>query len=322
MTAPSARWNCLPRPPSATTTASRPCPSAGSWSAIPMVHWIPRPCSAPMRRWLQPRSSSGLYCAGSHLLPGSTGQEVRAGSTGDRKWAHPLGLGTAGHPDGALEVRARRPRARIPRPSTAPMLPVGTGQEVRARKYGPGSTTGQPRKYGPGSPTRKYGPGSTGQEVRARKYGPGSTGQEVRARKYGPGSTGQEVRARKYGPGSTGQEVRAHLGVETQRQWSDRAIARTTPILMGLFSWITLTAHSLQQESPITQRTAAWYAKPAPTFVDAIALARRHLWLASESFSMSVSDDDRENPFPICIPGLSIPSPTPLERTKSRLAQR
>ena len=26
------------------------------------------------------------------------------------------------------------------------------------------------------------------------------------------------------------------LGVETQRQWSDRAIARTTPILMGLFS--------------------------------------------------------------------------------------
>ena len=34
----------------------------------------------------------------------------------------------------------------------------------------------------------------------------------------------------------TFQEVRAHLGVETQRQWSDHAIARTTPILMGLFS--------------------------------------------------------------------------------------
>ncbi|MDE2844115.1 MAG: hypothetical protein OXN21_12150 [Chloroflexota bacterium] len=52
--------------------------------------------------------------------------------------------------------------------------------------------------------------------------------------------------------------MRAHLGVETQRQWSDRAIARTTPVLMGLFSWIALAAHSLQQESPITQRTAAW----------------------------------------------------------------
>ena len=54
------------------------------------------------------------------------------------------------------------------------------------------------------------------------------------------------------------QEVRAHLGVETQRQWSDRAIARTTPILMGLFSWIALAAHALQERCPITQRTAAW----------------------------------------------------------------
>ena len=96
----------------------------------------------------------------------------------------------------------------------------------------------------------------------------------------------------------TYQEMRAHLGVETQRQWSDRAVARTTPILMGLFSWIALAAHSLQQESPITQRTATWYAKPAPTFVDAIALVRRHLWLASEDFSMSVSDDDREKTVP------------------------
>ena len=31
------------------------------------------------------------------------------------------------------------------------------------------------------------------------------------------------------------QEVRTHLGVETQRQWSDQAIARTTPILMGIW---------------------------------------------------------------------------------------
>ena len=85
----------------------------------------------------------------------------------------------------------------------------------------------------------------------------------------------------------TFQEVRSHLGVETQRQWSDRAIARTTPVLMGLFSWIALAAHLLQKQRPMIQRTAAWYAKPAPTFVDAIALVRRHLWLASEGFSMS-----------------------------------
>ena len=86
------------------------------------------------------------------------------------------------------------------------------------------------------------------------------------------------------------QEVRAHLGVETQRQWSDRAIARTTPVLMGLFSWIGLGAHSLQKRRPIIQRTAAWYAKPVPTSVDAIALVRRHLWIASHTFSTLVPE--------------------------------
>ena len=92
----------------------------------------------------------------------------------------------------------------------------------------------------------------------------------------------------------TFQEVRSHLGVETQRQWSDRAIARTTPILMGLFSWITLAAHLLQKQRPMIQRTAAWYAKPAPTSVDAIAVVRHHLWLASEGFSMSPSHPHSE----------------------------
>ena len=92
----------------------------------------------------------------------------------------------------------------------------------------------------------------------------------------------------------TFQEVRAHLDVETQRQWSDLAIARTTPTLLGLFSWTTLAAHALQKRHPITQRTAAWYDKPSPTFVDAIALVRRHLWLASEDFSLSVADLDTQ----------------------------
>jgi hypothetical protein len=40
----------------------------------------------------------------------------------------------------------------------------------------------------------------------------------------------------------TFQEARAHLGVETQRQWSDPAISRTTPVLLGLFSWVTITS--------------------------------------------------------------------------------
>ena len=88
----------------------------------------------------------------------------------------------------------------------------------------------------------------------------------------------------------TFREVRSHLGVETQRQWSDLVIARTTPVLLGLFSWTTLAAHALQKHHPMTQRTAAWYDKPSPTFVDAIALVRRHLWLASEGFSLSVAN--------------------------------
>ena len=94
---------------------------------------------------------------------------------------------------------------------------------------------------------------------------------------------------------ATFQEVRAHLGVEIQRQWSDRAIARTTPIMMGLFSWVALAAHAFQKRRPIIQRTAAWYAKPAPTFVDAITLVRRHLWIAaSRTLSMSASGTDLE----------------------------
>ena len=92
----------------------------------------------------------------------------------------------------------------------------------------------------------------------------------------------------------TFQEVRTHLGVETQRQWSDLAIARTTPALLGLFSWTTLAAHALQKRHPMTQRKAAWYDKPSPTFVDAIALVRRHLWLASEGFSLSAASPDTQ----------------------------
>ncbi|HEU0021718.1 MAG TPA: hypothetical protein VFR55_08615 [Dehalococcoidia bacterium] len=87
-------------------------------------------------------------------------------------------------------------------------------------------------------------------------------------------------------------EVRAHLGVETQRQWSDRAIARTTPILFGLFSWISLAAHRWQINQPDLPRSAAWDTKSLPTFADAMALVRRHLWQASETFSMSYCEPD------------------------------
>ena len=96
------------------------------------------------------------------------------------------------------------------------------------------------------------------------------------------------------------QEVREHLGVETQRQWSDRAIARTTPMLLGLFSWITLAAKLLHQEHPSVPRAASWYPKMEPTFIDAIALVRRHLWLGSETLStLGSTTDAAKVPLPL-----------------------
>jgi len=85
----------------------------------------------------------------------------------------------------------------------------------------------------------------------------------------------------------TYQEVRLHLGIETQRQWSDLAIARTTPILFGLFSLVTLAAHNLHQHEALSPRSAAWYCKPLPTFSDALATLRGRLWRCSGVFGRS-----------------------------------
>ena len=87
---------------------------------------------------------------------------------------------------------------------------------------------------------------------------------------------------------TTFQEARAHLGVETQRQWSDLAIVRTTPALLGLFSLITIWSNELAQDSAglLRSHAAAWYRKKDPTFSDAIAAVRRVLW-SPPGFSMS-----------------------------------
>ncbi len=77
----------------------------------------------------------------------------------------------------------------------------------------------------------------------------------------------------------TFQEVRAHLGVETQRQWSDRAIARTTPCRLALFSIVTLLAAQLSRRARMAVWTDSWYRKSHPTFTDALAAVRRHIWL-------------------------------------------
>ena len=73
-------------------------------------------------------------------------------------------------------------------------------------------------------------------------------------------------------------ETRAHLGVETQRQWTDKAIARTTPALLGLYSLISLWACDLltTKSHPYS---AAWYRKTSLTFTDAIGAVRLQLWV-------------------------------------------
>ncbi len=89
----------------------------------------------------------------------------------------------------------------------------------------------------------------------------------------------------------TFEEARVHLGVETQRQWSDKAIARTTPTLFALYSVVTLMAERLIETNACPVRTAAWYAKESATFSDTIALVRRHLW-SSCHFSILGSTPD------------------------------
>lgn len=88
----------------------------------------------------------------------------------------------------------------------------------------------------------------------------------------------------------TFQEARAHLGLDSQRQWSEAAIARTTPLLLGLFSWITLLAHVLCSDQAPPVRSAAWYPKALPTFSDAIAWTRLRLW--QETFRLSAPEAD------------------------------
>ena len=76
----------------------------------------------------------------------------------------------------------------------------------------------------------------------------------------------------------TFEETRAYLGVETQRQWSDLAIERETPCLLGLYSVVALLGEALHRRSPIAIRVAAWYPKAEATFSDVLAAVRRECW--------------------------------------------
>ena len=88
------------------------------------------------------------------------------------------------------------------------------------------------------------------------------------------------------------QEARRHLGFETQRQWSEMAIRRTTPALLGLFSVVTLFAdHQMREAAGALRRQAAWYHKRHPTFADALAVVRKELWAGATFYGSPAHSD-------------------------------
>ncbi len=87
----------------------------------------------------------------------------------------------------------------------------------------------------------------------------------------------------------TFEESRAHLGIETQRQWSDLAIERSTPLLFGLYSLVVLFGQAGHPDGQIPVAQAAWYHKQTATFRDVLAVIRRDLW-GPETFPTSLTD--------------------------------
>jgi hypothetical protein len=85
---------------------------------------------------------------------------------------------------------------------------------------------------------------------------------------------------RRWRCGTTFEEARRHLGVATQRPWSDRAILRTTPALRGLCSLVAAWASEIQARGGLPLAAPGWYPKRTPTFSDALAAVRAELWRA------------------------------------------
>jgi hypothetical protein len=94
----------------------------------------------------------------------------------------------------------------------------------------------------------------------------------------------------------TCEEARAPLGFESPRPWSDQAIARTTPVLLGLSSLVTLLALQLSQSAPIPVSATAWYRNVEPTFTDGLTLVRQHLWRAR--YVVNSTPEAESMPFP------------------------
>ena len=92
----------------------------------------------------------------------------------------------------------------------------------------------------------------------------------------------------------TFEETRAHLGIETQRQWSDQAIARTTPLLMALLSILVLVAVKMHEtKNLVVQETTSWYDKKGElTLADILMVIRRSIWV---KMYFSISKNHEKN---------------------------
>ncbi len=93
----------------------------------------------------------------------------------------------------------------------------------------------------------------------------------------------------------TFEETREHLSIETQRQWSDKAILRTTPILMGLYSLVCLMAIRLGQHQLLHIGKTAWYKKTHITFSDMLRAVRMVIWKKHLFTGMSKITPSEEN---------------------------
>jgi hypothetical protein len=114
----------------------------------------------------------------------------------------------------------------------------------------------------------------------------------------------------------TFREARDHLGVETQRQWSDHAITRTTPCLLALFSIVTLLAARLGHRACSAVWTNAWYRKRRPTFTDTLAAVRRQFW-SEQGLLLSRRSAEATNSARRSTTASPTRSATPLKQPKS-----
>lgn len=109
-----------------------------------------------------------------------------------------------------------------------------------------------------------------------------------------PDDTARQIVARfikRWSVEATFEESRAHMGIQTQRQWSDLAIERSTPCLFGLYSLVAVMAQALHPAGDVPVQQSAWYSKSEATFSDVLATVRHHLW-STISFEKSAFDAD------------------------------